>query len=73
MQVSTNIVLKNKSHNKPILADVFYTKNGVKKPVVIFCHGYKGYKDWGAWNLAAEAFANRNVFFIKFNFRFWEI
>ena len=22
-----------------------------------FAHGYKGYKDWGAWNLMAEKFA----------------
>ena len=35
---------------------------------MIFCHGYKGYKDWGAWNLVAEQFANENFFFIKMNF-----
>jgi pimeloyl-ACP methyl ester carboxylesterase len=37
-------------------------------PVIIFCHGYKGYKDWGAWNLVAKEFANNNFFFLKFNF-----
>lgn len=68
MTIKTNIQVKSTHHNKPILADVFYTKNSIKKPVVIFCHGYKGFKDWGAWNLAASEFANNKLFFLKFNF-----
>lgn len=63
-----NIVIENKLHNRPILGDVIFKKNEQKKPVVIFCHGYKGYKDWGAWNLAAEEFARNDIFFLKFNF-----
>lgn len=63
-----NIIVKSEHHNKPILTDVFYNKNNTKKPVVIFCHGYKGYKDWGAWNLAAEEFADKGFFCVKFNF-----
>ncbi len=68
MQTILNINVKSSQHNKPILTDVFYKKNKTKKPVVIFCHGYKGYKDWGAWNLAAKAFADSDLFFVKFNF-----
>ncbi len=64
----TNILVKSTHHNKPILTDIFYKKNNIKKPIVIFCHGYKGFKDWGAWNLAAIEFANNNLFFLKFNF-----
>ena len=67
MKLEKNIVLKGK-HSKPIVTDVFYKETHKPKPVVIFCHGYKGFKDWGAWNLMAEAFANANFFFIKFNF-----
>ena len=63
-----NKIVKSKHHNKPILTDVFYNKTNTKKPVVIFCHGYKGYKDWGAWNLAGNEFVNHNMFFVKFNF-----
>lgn len=36
--------------------------------MVIFCHGYKGYKDWGAWNLVAEEFVKQGLGFLKFNF-----
>ncbi|UAM97738.1 alpha/beta hydrolase [Polaribacter litorisediminis] len=55
-------------HQKPIVTDVFYNETHQPKKVVIFCHGYKGFKDWGAWNLMAEAFAKAGFFFIKFNF-----
>jgi pimeloyl-ACP methyl ester carboxylesterase len=68
MRTLLNIPVKSSRHQKPILTDVFYKKNNTKKPIVIFCHGYKGYKDWGAWNLAATEFANNDVFFVKFNF-----
>ncbi|WP_303316769.1 alpha/beta hydrolase [Flavivirga abyssicola] len=62
-----NIVIEGK-HGKPILIDVTYTVNGTNKPIIIFCHGYKGFKDWGAWNLMANTFANAGFCFIKFNF-----
>lgn len=68
MQKNRNLIVKSNVHNKPIVTDVIYLKNNIKKPIVLFCHGYKGYKDWGAWNLAAETFANNNLFFVKFNF-----
>ena len=67
MKKIKNQVLKGK-HDKPIVADIFYKDNYQPKSVVIFCHGYKGFKDWGAWNLMAEAFAKAGFFFIKFNF-----
>jgi len=68
METALNLIVKSTHHNKPIITDVFFQKNNTKKPIVIFCHGYKGYKDWGAWNLVAEKFAMQNFFFVKFNF-----
>lgn len=67
MKLLKNIIIDGK-HNKPIVTDIFYKENNQPKKVVIFCHGYKGFKDWGAWNLMAEAFAKAGFFFIKFNF-----
>jgi pimeloyl-ACP methyl ester carboxylesterase len=58
----------HRTNRKPILYDVFYNKSNVPKPLVIFCHGYKGFKDWGAWDLMAKVFMNADLFFIKFNF-----
>ncbi|WP_346881724.1 alpha/beta fold hydrolase [uncultured Algibacter sp.] len=67
MNISKNIILQGK-HSKPILTDVFFEENKTPKPVIIFCHGYKGFKDWGAWDLMAKAFVKAGFCFIKFNF-----
>jgi len=65
--VQKNIILEN-PETKPFLADAFIPEKEGKLPLVIFSHGYKGYKDWGAWNLMAEKFAKSGFFFVKFNF-----
>lgn len=62
-----NIIISN-PETRDFLADAFYSETGSKLPLVIFAHGYKGYKDWGAWNLMAEKFAKAGFFFVKFNF-----
>lgn len=67
MMQHRNIVLQSK-HNRPFLADVYYCADGTTKPVVIFCHGFKGFKDWGPFDLIAERFARAGFIFIKFNF-----
>lgn len=53
---------------KEILADITSLNDPEPNGVVIFCHGYKGYKDWGAWNLVADEFARKGSTFVKFNF-----
>ncbi|SDR89956.1 alpha/beta hydrolase family protein [Christiangramia echinicola] len=69
MEVSKelNIVLEGK-HDKPIVADLIFKDDGKPKPIVIFCHGYKGFKDWGAWDKMGERIAEQGFFFLKFNF-----
>ena len=67
MKIDKNIILERKN-KKPILIDTFYAEDKNKKPVIIFCHGYKGFKDWGAWDLMAKAIAESGFFFVKFNF-----
>lgn len=67
MHIEKNIVLK-RAQQKPILIDCFYDQDRRNQPVVVFCHGYKGFKDWGAWNLMAKHMAKAGFCFIKFNF-----
>lgn len=67
MVLEKNFVI-TRSNEKPILYDVSYIADKSPKPIVIFCHGYKGFKDWGAWRLVAESFAKEGFFFLKFNF-----
>lgn len=38
--------------------------NGV---LIIFSHGYMGYKDWGAWNLMESYFVKQGYGFLKYN------
>ena len=61
IEIQKNIILNN-PETKPFLADAFYPETSGKLPLIIFCHGYKGYKDWGAWNLMAEDFAKAGFF-----------
>lgn len=57
------------SAGRPIVVDLHYPDNTQSPtPVILFAHGFKGYKDWGAFNLMAEDFANAGFIFIKFNF-----
>ena len=38
------------------------------KGTVLFLHGYKGYMDWGAWNLVGDRFASEGWRFLRINF-----
>lgn len=67
MQKLLNILIPG-SKEKPILLDCFYNNNGQPKAIVIFAHGFKGFKDWGHFNFMAEQFAEAGIVFIKFNF-----
>ena len=67
MITSNNNIVKGEN-NRDILLDYEYVESNTPLPVVVFCHGYKGYKDWGAWNLMGSAFAKAGFLFIKFNY-----
>ncbi|WP_299333131.1 alpha/beta hydrolase fold domain-containing protein [uncultured Psychroserpens sp.] len=66
------MVLKNqilfRAEKKPIVWDAYFKNDNNPKPIVVFCHGYKGFKDWGSWDLVAQYFSEQDVFFVKFNF-----
>lgn len=56
------------SNDKTILGDHTYDDTNTKKEVILFVHGFKGFKDWGAHHLVAEFFAKNGYHFLKFNF-----
>ena len=51
-----------------MLMDLTFDEAIIAAPVVIFAHGFKGFKDWGAHNLMATHFAENGFRFLKFNF-----
>lgn len=67
MQILKNIIIPG-SKVRPIGLDVFYVANGEPKPLLIFIHGFKGFKDWGHFNALAEHAAEEGFVFVKFNF-----
>lgn len=66
-QIHQNIQITG-ADNKSILLDIYTPDRSQKSKPVIFCHGYKGFKDWGCWHLAAKEFAENGHSFVKFNF-----
>ena len=64
------IELKNKlyrgSENRTSVYDISLPEAPVA--MIIFAHGYKGFKDWGAWHLVQDFFVKKGYGFIKFNF-----
>jgi dienelactone hydrolase len=67
MKILKNFLLTG-SLSKPIATDIFYNDDGIAKPVVIYAHGFNGFKDWGNFDLIAKQFAAAGFTFIKFNF-----
>lgn len=67
MRILNNLTLAG-SKNRPIVLDVFYKITKTPKPLLIFCHGFKGFKDWGHFNLIAEYLADNGFVVCKFNF-----
>ena len=60
------------SDDKLISIDITYPNhyqytNDYKK-IIIFSHGFKGFKDWGPFNEIAKYFASLDYIFVKFNF-----
>ena len=67
MLISKNDIIQGK-HGKPILLDYGFKLNGIKKPIIVFAHGFKGFKDWGHFNKVMEFFIEKSFAFVKFNF-----
>ena len=56
------------SDGKPMSTDLTLLHNGTKKPLIIYAHGFNGFKDWANFNLIAHQFAEAGFVFAKFNF-----
>lgn len=64
---SSNQVAFSSKHSKKIVWDATWVNDGIKKPVVIFIHGFKGFKDWGTFGLISNYFANQGFVMVKIN------
>ncbi|MFT4664307.1 MAG: pimeloyl-ACP methyl ester carboxylesterase [Polaribacter sp.] len=69
MILQKDLLLSSKS-GRSFLLDYYLPNEAANCPVVIFAHGFKGFKDWGCWQLMAEKFVNAGYAFVKFNFSY---
>ena len=66
----TNISL-NKPGGRVINTDCFHTVTpGEKHPIVVFSHGFKGFKDWGGFPYMMQKIAGKGNIAVSFNFSF---
>jgi uncharacterized protein len=66
--VSIKNILIPGADNKPIAMDLFFKEDATNLPVVIYAHGFNGFKDWGNFDLIAQQFAAAGFVLLKFNF-----
>lgn len=58
------------SHGDAVHGDVRYRDDGEAKPVVVFCHGFKGFKDWGPFPTWGRRLAEAGFVSVLFNFSY---
>ncbi|KAA0209921.1 alpha/beta hydrolase [Ignavibacteria bacterium CHB1] len=51
-----------------LFSNIRFIKNNKKKPLVIFAHGFKGFKDWGGFPYMLETLARAELVSAAFNF-----
>ena len=70
MLTTVEFVLTGSGHGRAFAADVTYQAADTAptaKPIVVFVHGFKGFKDWGHFPLFGRFFAEQGFVFIKIN------
>ncbi len=60
--------LLTSTEGKSFLADVYGDVKSDTVGIVVFAHGFKGFKDWGTFPAIAQTFADKGFVFVSFNF-----
>jgi len=64
-----SIKIKNR-HGDELNTDLRFTESQEKQPLVILCHGFKGFKDWGCFPYMMDKLAEENYFCVSFNYSY---
>lgn len=54
----------------PVHGEVRFVEDGHPTPVVVFCHGFKGFKDWGPFPTWGRRLARAGFAAVHFNFSY---
>ena len=55
-------------HGDPIRGNIHVPAHADRAPVIVICHGFKGFKDWGSFPAVAAWFAAAGWYAVRFNF-----
>lgn len=65
--IKKELILHSKHNNRPFSVDYRYVANSQQKPVVLFVHGFKGFKDILQNNVVADQMAEAGFVYVKMN------
>lgn len=69
IDVKSNIELVIPGDRNTVLT-IYSPATTQKTPLLIFLHGFKGFKDWGIFPAVCESFAKKEITVLSFNFRY---
>jgi len=68
MKMFKEAVLQGHNHGRRFSIDIRWHIDRRPKPVIVFLHGFKGFKDWGTFPLIAEILSDAGFVVVKVNF-----
>jgi len=68
MKMFKEVILKGKNHDRKFAMDIRWLSDNKVKPVILFLHGFKGFKDWGTFPLLADKLSDAGFIVVKMNF-----
>jgi pimeloyl-ACP methyl ester carboxylesterase len=68
MKVERKTLTLRNSSGEIFMADVHFVEKFLPAPIVVYSHGFLGFKDWGFIPYVADKFAENGFIFIRFNF-----
>jgi uncharacterized protein len=66
-KIQHSFILNSQHDNRPFLSDVRFQENGIKKPIILLIHGFKGFKDFMYFNLLADLLGDASFVVVKMN------
>ena len=66
--IATQSFILEGALQQKMAVDLSYSESKEQKGIIVFCHGFKGFKDWGCWQMIADYFVDNGFAFLKFNF-----
>jgi dipeptidyl aminopeptidase/acylaminoacyl peptidase len=64
--IRTGFLIQDAPHG-PLRGDIYFPEFPLGAAIVVACHGFKGFKDWGFWPETGRRFAEAGLVLVTFN------